>query len=147
MKSKAKIAGLKLLGLSFTVVPIFTYLFVNWDKYTAVIPGQVVPESVKLSAGMIVGLTIVGMATLGKMKLSNGWITLGILFGLSWALQNIIDDLTLFLGMAFAGSTLDYIFIKGKIADIEETRVMNKQADISANKLAEVITKSVAGRV
>lgn len=147
MKSKAKIALLKLLGLSFTAVPIMTYLFVNWDKYTAVIPGQVIPESIKLSAGMVVGLTVVGMSVIGKVKVSNGWITLGILFGLSWALQSIIDDLTLFLGMAFAGSTIDYIFVKGKIADIEETRVMNKQADISANKLAEVITKSVAGRV
>lgn len=147
MKIKAKIAGLQLLGTSFMVVPIFTYLIINWDKYTQTVPGQVIPESVKLSAGMLVGLTIAGLASVGKIKLSGGWLFLGIMFGLSWALQSIIADLVLFLGMAFAGSTIDYIFIKGKVADLKETRVMEKQADISAQKMAEAVAKQIAGRV
>lgn len=89
MKIKAKIAGLQLLGTSFMVVPIFTYLIINWDKYTQTVPGQVIPESVKLSAGMLVGLTIAGLASVGKIKLSGGWLFLGIMFGLSWTLRCI----------------------------------------------------------
>ena len=147
MKMKAKIAGLQILGLSFTVVPIIVYLALNWEKYTAVVPGAIVPESIKLSAGMVVGLTIATLASVGKLKLSGGWLFLAIMFGLSWALQAIIDDLVLFLGMAFAGSTIDYIFIKGKVADLKETKIMTKQADINANKMAEVLVKQLQGRV
>ncbi|NCC19392.1 MAG: hypothetical protein EOM29_10685 [Bacteroidia bacterium] len=147
MKITSKIKLLQLLGLSFTTAPIITYLIVNWDKYTAVVPGQIVPESIKLSAGMVVGLTIALLTTVGKVKISGGWLFLGIMFGLSWALQSIIDDLVLFLGMAFTGSTLDYIFIKGKVADLKETRVMQKQSTINANAMAEVFTKIYSGRV
>ena len=147
MKIKAKIKALELLGLSFTTAPIITYLIVNWDKYTAVVPDQVVPESIKLSAGMVVGLSFAVLAAVGKLKVQGGWLFLGVMFGLSWALKSVINDIVLFTGMAFAGSTLDYIFIKGKVSDLKETRIMEKQADISATKMAEALAKQMAGRV
>jgi hypothetical protein len=147
MKTKFKIIGLQILGLSFTVAPILTIIAVNWEKYTTVIPGQVIPETIKLTAGAIVGVTLAILASIGKLKLSGGWIFLGIMFALTWALQAIIADLVLFLGVAFAGSTVDYIFIKGAVANLKETKVMTKQADINADSLARALAKELGGRV
>ena len=147
MKTKFKIIGLQLLGLSFTVAPILTIIAVNWEKYTTVVPGQVIPETIKLTAGAIVGVTLAILASIGKLKLSGGWIFLGIMFALTWALQAIIADLVLFLGVAFAGSTVDYIFIKGAVANLKETKVMTKQADINADSLARALAKELGGRV
>jgi len=147
MKTKFKIIGLQILGLSFTVVPILTIIAVNWEKYTTVVPGQVIPETIKLTAGAVVGVTLAILASIGKLKLSGGWIFLGIMFALTWALQAIIADLVLFLGVAFAGSTVDYIFIKGAVANLKETKVMTKQADINADSLARALAKELGGRV
>lgn len=147
MKTKFKIIGLQILGLSFTVAPILTIIAVNWEKYTTVIPGQVIPETIKLTAGAVVGVTLALLASIGKLKLSGGWIFLGIMFALTWALQAIIADLVLFLGVAFAGSTVDYIFIKGAVANLKETKVMTKQADINADSLARALAKELGGRV
>ena len=147
MKTKFKIIGLQILGLSFTVAPILTIIAVNWEKYTTVIPGQVIPETIKLTAGAVVGVTLALLASIGKLKLSGGWIFLGIMFALAWALQAIITDLVLFLGVAFAGSTVDYIFIKGAVANLKETKVMTKQADINADSLARALAKELGGRV
>lgn len=147
MKTKFKIIGLQILGLSFTVAPILTIIAVNWEKYTTVIPGQVIPETIKLTAGAVVGVTLALLASIGKLKLSGGWIFLGIMFALTWALQAIITDLVLFLGVAFAGSTVDYIFIKGAVANLKETKVMTKQADINADSLARALAKELGGRV
>ena len=147
MKTKFKIIGLQLLGLSFTVAPILTIIAVNWEKYTTVVPGQVIPETIKLTAGAVVGVTLALLASIGKLKLSGGWIFLGIMFALTWALQAIIADLVLFLGVAFAGSTVDYIFIKGAVANLKETKVMTKQADINADSLARALAKELGGRV
>jgi len=147
MKTKFKIIGLQLLGLSFTVAPILTIIAVNWEKYTTVVPGQVIPETIKLTAGAVVGVTLAILASIGKLKLSGGWIFLGIMFALTWALQAIIADLVLFLGVAFAGSTVDYIFIKGAVANLKETKVMTKQADINADSLARALAKELGGRV
>lgn len=147
MKTKFKIIGLQILGLSFTVAPILTIIAVNWEKYTTVIPGQVIPETIKLTAGAVVGVTLAILASIGKLKLSGGWIFLGIMFALTWALQAIIADLVLFLGVAFAGSTVDYIFIKGAVANLKETKVMTKQADINADSLARALAKELGGRV
>ena len=147
MKTKFKIIGLQILGLSFTVAPILTIIAVNWEKYTTVVPGQVIPETIKLTAGAVVGVTLAILASIGKLKLSGGWIFLGIMFALTWALQAIIADLVLFLGVAFAGSTVDYIFIKGAVANLKETKVMTKQADINADSLARALAKELGGRV
>jgi len=147
MKTKFKIIGLQILGLSFTVAPILTIIAVNWEKYTTVVPGQVIPETIKLTAGAVVGVTLALLASIGKLKLSGGWIFLGIMFALTWALQAIIADLVLFLGVAFAGSTVDYIFIKGAVANLKETKVMTKQADINADSLARALAKELGGRV
>ena len=148
MKTKFKIIGLQILGLSFTVAPILTIIAVNWEKYTTVIPGQVIPETIKLTAGAVVGVTLALLASIGKLKLSGGWIFLGIMFALTWALQaNHSPDLVLFLGVAFAGSTVDYIFIKGAVANLKETKVMTKQADINADSLARALAKELGGRV
>jgi hypothetical protein len=147
MKTKFKIIGLQILGLSFTVAPILTIIAVNWEKYTTVIPGQVIPETIKLTAGAVVGVTLALLASIGKLKLSGGWIFLGIMFALAWALQAIITDLVLFLGVAWVGSTADYIFIKGAVANLKETKVMTKQADINADSLAKALAKELGGRV
>ena len=147
MKTKFKIIGLQILGLSFTVAPILTIIALNWEKYTTVVPGQVIPETIKLTAGAVVGVTLALLASIGKLKLSGGWIFLGIMFVLAWALQAIITDLVLFLGVAFAGSTADYIFIKGAVANLKETKVMTKQADINADSLARALAKELGGRV
>ena len=146
MKTRVKIAALQLLGLSFTVVPILVIIGMNWADYTQVIPGQVIPETIKLSAGATVGVVIAGLAALGKLKLPGGWVFLGLMFGLAWALEPIIEDLVMFLGVAFAGATVDHIFIKGAVANLKETRVMTKQADLSAKALSDAL-KTTAGRV
>ncbi len=134
MKAKLKIALMKLTGLSLSIIPIGIMLGINWEQYTAT-----TPETVKLIGGGLVGLSFAVITVLGKVKM-KGWIWLGIIFGLAWSLKSIIDDILLFSGIAFGGSILDYIFIQGKVADMEETRVMDKQADISAKATAKAMT-------
>ena len=147
MKAKLKIKLMKLLGLSLSVIPIGITLGINWEQYTAT-----TTETVKVIGGGIVGLSFVTMLVVGKLKM-KGWMWLGIIFGLAWSLNSIIDDIILFSGLAFAGATVDYIFIEGKVADMEETRVMDKQAEISAKATAKAMTtvmveqQKLSGRV
>lgn len=133
MKAKLKINLMKLTGLSLSIIPIIIALGINWDRYTVT-----TPETVKVIGGGVVGLTFLVITTLGKVKM-KGWVWLGIIFGLAWSLESIIDDILLFSGIAFGGATLDYIFIQGKVADMEETRVMEKQGDISAKATAKAL--------
>jgi len=145
MKAKVKIALLKLFGLSLTVVPVLAVIISKWEEYTEPIPEQIIPATIKLSAGAVVGITIAGFAALGKLKLPGGWVFLGLMFGLAWALEPVIHDLVLFLGIAFAGATADHVFIQGVVKTMEETRVMDKQARITASAIKE--TNSTIGRV
>lgn len=139
--NSAKVKGLKLLKISTVVVPIAAIVYSNLDKYVQVVPEKVVLETIKLTAGGVAAVSVAMVYALSSVKPKFSWIFMGIIFGILYLIQPVIKDLVLFTGIAFAGMTVNHIFIDGAIENIQRFGDMQTDAYIHA-EVNEKITKA-----
>lgn len=143
LASKAKVTSLKLARIAVIVAPIATIVYTNLDKYVGTVPETVVPQTIRLTAGGIAAVTVAVVAAVGNTKIKFSWILMGILFGILWAIQPIIEDLVLFTGIMFAGTTFNHLFIDGAIDNATIYGNMKTQGYMTQEAADEVEMKNL----
>ncbi len=143
MKAKFKIIGLYALSFLVSVLPVLIYFLINHEKYISTIP-----ERIKLGFGIVALCVIIGLKLAGKLKIKSRIAVFGIVFGFSYLLNSILDDLLVFSFLALIGEALDMvvgIFIKKekKKLSIKESAEANAQALVQEMEKAN---KKVSGR-
>jgi hypothetical protein len=115
------------------VVPVLVAIAINWEHYA---PKQTEARW-SLPIGMFIAVGLIVLMYAKKVQVKTPFTALIIIFGLAIALDPIIADLKLLSGIALAGSFIDYVFLRGAIADTEETIHMTKEAKINAQAMIE----------
>lgn len=139
MKAKFKIIGLYTLSFLVSVLPVLIYFLINHKKYISTIP-----ERIKLGFGIVALCVIIGLKLAGKLKIKSRIAVFGIVFGFSYLLNSILDDLLVFSFLALIGEALDMIvgiFIKRE----KRKALLKESAEANAQELEKVITR-VSGR-
>jgi hypothetical protein len=129
-----KVKRLKLLPLylcSFlaSALPISIYFFANFDRYV-----KTTPQAVRLSIGAALVIMIIGLKALGRLKMPNRVVTFFILFILCYLLDSILNDLVIFLFLAFLGEVLDLVL---------QAVIASKNREIEREKYQSEIEKAV----
>ena len=99
--NKVKIPALYVLSFLLSVLPVFTYLFINHERYVSTSP-----EKIKLLFGGALAVFILVIKTLGFLKIKSSLLFFGIMMVLSYLLESIINDLVVFSCLAFLGESL-----------------------------------------
>lgn len=138
-KKKRVIAFLYILSFLVSVAPICAYVLVNKDRYVTGIS-----DGVKLCAGGIIALILVGMKTLGKLKISSRTTFFALCGLLGYLLESIICDICVLCMLALLGEVADFIVGIPK-KRLKESLSSDIAAEKTAAKIEEVISKYYRG--
>lgn len=121
-----------------SIAPLVICFALNWGDYT-----KKPSDTIRLSLGGIVLVTIIFMKVIGKLKMPRRIVSFGIAFILAYLLQAILKDLLLLTGMALLGEFIDYIFFQRSIKKIKENMLIHKTADATTEQVEEVVKKYI----
>lgn len=138
-KKKRIIAFLYILSLFVSISPVCIYVLINKDRYVTGIS-----EGVKLAAGGIIALMLVGMKTLGKLKVSSRAAFFALCGLLGYLLEPIICDVCVLCMLALLGEISDF-FVGIPIKRLKESLSSDISAEKTAAKIEEVISKYYRG--
>ena len=138
-KKKRVIAFLYILSFLVSVAPICTYVLVNKDRYVTGIS-----DGVKLCAGGVIALILVGMKTLGKLKISSRTAFFALCGLLGYLLEPIICDICVLCMLALVGEVADFIVGIPK-KRLKESLSSDISAEKTAAKIEEVINRYYRG--
>lgn len=139
MKQRFKIVALYILSFLCSVLPVLIYFLINHSKYIST-----VPDRIRLGVGAVALLVIIALKLAGKLKVNSRIVVFAIVFGFSYLLESILDDLLVFSFLALIGEALDMIvgiFIKRE----KRKALLKESAEANAQELEKVITR-VSGR-
>lgn len=139
MKQRFKIVTLYILSFLCSVLPVLIYFLINHSKYIST-----VPDRIRLGVGAVALLVIIALKLAGKLKVNSRIVVFTIVFGFSYLLESILDDLLVFSFLALIGEALDMIvgiFIKRE----KRKALLKESAEANAQELEKVITR-VSGR-
>lgn len=143
MKDKAKLLFLELGGFLVSILPLAAVMLLNWSRYT-----KTVPATVKLCFGGGIVLVLILLKVLGKLKLPGNITLVSVVMLLSFLLDAVLDDLTLLCGAYLLGEILEMIFFRNPAKKLREKIQMEKQADVTAGRVEELLQTYVGnGRV
>lgn len=143
MSLKVRLVFLQIGSFIVSIAPLIVIFAMNWGKYTET-PG----DTVKLCFGGIVIAVLIFIKAIGKLHMPHRIVFFGIVFVMAYFLQALWQDILLLSGMAFAGEALDCIFFQRAIRITKENILVNKTADVTTEKVEEVIKKYIGnGRV
>ncbi len=140
MKSKIKLCVLYILSFVVSVAPLVIYVVVNRDRYIST-----VTETVKLSIGCMICIVLLLLKLLGKLKMPSSTMAFGVIFLLSYFLKSVMDDFLVLSFLALVGDIADKIFFCIPIKRIRENIRINKTADVTAEKVGEVLEQYFRG--
>lgn len=141
-KYKGRLFLLYILSFLSSVLPLGICLFLKREEYF-----KTVGESVKLALGGTILLLFVIIKVLGKLRIPGRSALFGIVFVLSYLLESVLRDLTLLSGLALLGECIDQMLFQGSIRRTKELMLIEKSADVTSEKIEEVLKKYVGGRV
>ena len=139
MKQRFKIVALYILSFLCSVLPVLIYFLINHSKYIST-----VPDRIRLGVGAVALLVIIALKLAGKLKVNSRIVVFAIVFGFSYLLESILDDLLVFSFLALIGEALDMIvgiFIKRE----KRKALLKESAEANAQEFEKVITR-VSGR-
>ena len=143
MSLKVRLALLQIGSFIVSIAPLIVVFAVNWEKYT-----ETPADTVKLCFGGIVIAVLIFIKAIGKLRMPHRIVFFGIVFVMAYLLQALWQDILLLSGMALAGEALDCIFFQRAIRIKRENIIVNKTADVTTEKVEEVIKKYIGnGRV
>lgn len=143
MKQRLKLVGLYILSFVLSVLPVLVYFIINHNRYICTIP-----DRIKLGFGAVALCVIIGLKLAGKLKIKSRIVVFAIVFGFSYLLESILDDLLVFSLLALVGEAFDMIvgiFIKRE----KRKMLLKESADANAaanEKVIEKIINKVSGR-
>ena len=103
-------------------------------------------DTVKLTLGGIIGLALLFLKVIGKLRMPRRIAFYGIVFAMAYLLRPVLDDIILLSGMALLGEFLDLILLQRAIAKTREIIQIGKTADATSNQVEEIFKKYI-GRV
>ena len=125
-----------------SIIPLGLVVWMHRDEYIAT-----VGQAVKLSIGGIIVAILLLLKIIGKLKKPRLVTTLAMIFILSWLLAVVLQDLMLLSGAALIGEVVDEIFFRRSIKRLDERIHMEKSADVTVQKMEQMMQKYVGGRV
>lgn len=125
-----------------SIIPLGLVVWMRRDEYIAT-----VGEAVKLSIGGIIVAILLVLKIIGKLKMTRLVTTLAMIFILSWLLAAVLQDLMLLSGATLFGEVVDEIFFRRSIKRLSERIHMEKSADVTVQKMEQMMQKYVGGRV
>lgn len=100
---------------------------------------QTVTEVAKLSIGAMIGVVLLIMKIVGKLKMPRRVVFYAVVFVMSILFEAVLMDLTLLSGAALCGEAIDYIFFQRAIAAAKEQRVVDKTAQATAQAVQDAL--------
>lgn len=135
---KTKLLLLQIASFLVSIAPIVVAFGVNWNRYTST------PSStVKLCIGGAIALAFAFLITIGKLRIPKRIVLFGIVFFLSYLLEEVVKDIVLLSGMAFLGSLIDTVFFSRAIKKTQEAILVGKTANATTQQVEEVIKKYI----
>lgn len=138
---KLRLLLLQLASFISSAAPLTICIILNWSKY-AKTPDQ----TIKLCFGGILGILMIGLKALGKLRIPNAITCYGIIFIMAYLLDKILTDMMLLSGMALLGELLSTVFFNKAIKNMREQLFVCKTADATSAQVEEIFKKYV-GRV
>lgn len=147
MSNRAKLVMLYILSFIVSIAPLVIVVAINWSHYVST-PSR----TVSLSIGGAMAVLLMLLKTLGKMPQNvNRVVKYGVLFGIVWLLEPIIQDLKILTFAAFIGELVDSLFFVWQIRRLKETILINRTAATTAAvtkvQIEEIINNAINGRV
>lgn len=125
-----------------SIIPLGLVVWMHRDEYIAT-----VGQAVKLSIGGIIVAILLLLKIIGKLKMPRRVTAFAMIFILSWLLAVVLQDLMLLSGAALIGEVVDEIFFRRSIKRLDERIHMEKSADVTVQKMEQMMQKYVGGRV
>lgn len=133
---------LSLLSFFFSVAPLATVFFVNFDKYT-----KTVGASVKLSIGGVLAVVFLALKVLGKLKMPSRVVFYAFVFLGAWLFEAILADMVLLSGAALLGEGVDSLIVQPILEKMKKQKQTEDAADVTADKVRQVLEDYIGGRV
>lgn len=117
---------LYVLSFALSILPLAIYVLLNLDSYVTT-----PKDAVRLSFGGVIVLVLIGLKTLGKLRLGSRVTALAFVFVLSYLLKPVLLDLEILSFLALVGEALDLIvchFIKKEKAKTEGEKIAKETA-------------------
>lgn len=134
--------GLVVCSFLASIIPLGLVVWIHRDEYIAT-----VGQAVKLSIGGIIVAILLVLKIIGKLKMPRRVTAFAMIFILSWLLAVVLQDLMLLSGAALIGEVVDEIFFRRSIKRLDERIHMEKSADVTVQKMEQMMQKYVGGRV
>ncbi len=125
-----------------SIIPLGLVVWMHRDEYIAT-----VGQAVKLSIGGIIVAILLLLKIIGKLKMPRRVTAFAMIFILSWLLAVVLQDLMLLSGAALIGEAVDEIFFRHSIKRLDERIHMEKSADVTVQKMEQMMQKYIGGRV
>ena len=135
---KIKLFVLSVLSFIACIGPVAAVVIINRNEWFST-----PKESVKIAIGAAIGLVLIIMKVLGKIKMPRRIIVYAIVFALAYLLASILNDLMLLSGMALLGEGIDFLFFQRAIKNIKEQIHIEKTAGATASQVEEIIDRYV----
>ena len=125
-----------------SIIPLGLVVWIHRDEYIAT-----VGQAVKLSIGGIIVAILLLLKIIGKLKMPRRVTVFAMIFILSWLLAVVLQDLMLLSGAALIGEVVDEIFFRHSIKRLDERIHMEKSADVTVQRMEQMMQKYAGGRV
>ena len=134
MSLKVKLVFLQISSFIISVAPLIIIFAINWGEYT-----KTPTDTIKLCLGGTMLLVLVFIKVVGKLHIPHRIVFFSIVFILSYLLQVVLQDIILLSGMALLGEFCDCVLFQRAIKVTRENILINKTADVTTQKMEEVI--------
>lgn len=139
-RKKGNLGLLYTLSFLVSIGPLAAVFAVNFHEYVGT-----VRDAVKLGFGAIVIAILMLLKALDKLKMPRRVVFEAICLILVLLFEALLMDLALIIAASLLGEALDYIFLQPKIARTKKAREREETADVTAQKVEEVLAKYIGG--
>ena len=137
-KLKVRLVFLQIFSFIVCIAPLAIAVVMNRNEWFST-----PEESVKIGIGAIIGIVLICLKVLAKIKMPRRIVTYGIVFAMTYLLGSILADLLLLSGMAFLGEALDLIFFQRAIKKTKESITAEKTADATAEQVEKMFERYI----
>ena len=137
-KLKVRLGFLHMFSFIASVTPVAIVVIMNADKWFST-----PRETVKIGIGAMIGIVLIILKVLGKIKMPRRLVTFGIVFAMVYLLSSLLPDMLLLTGMAFLGEVLDVLFFQWAIRSTREQITAERTADVTAKQVESIIKRYV----
>ena len=130
MKTRTKKELCRMGGFLTSITPLGIYLGVNWEKYA-----PTTTETVKLTFGVVLICFFAFLIAMDKVKAPKMVVVFGVLFGISFLIESIMQDFMWASGMAFAGCLGQETIFTPLVAKYE--KMLNVELEMEAKESYE----------